>query len=260
MGYWVTKFGTTDLPLRSPSQTVGIPVIGGLGINTIGGAVDPLGSDDGRVQVPYMQRTEGVVIADTAAALGTAVYALRALYGKRDKLYRVRDGAGTEWVYARLTQIDVQRGLNDTLMQSLGFTWQIEEAVWSGSAHDVVGTLSGGTTNMSLPNAGNARVDNAVITVTVAGTPLTGLTMLVAGTSQIAWAGTVAVGNAIILNCGAHTVRNNGADAYNGFSYGTAHYVSRWLELEPGTTTFTVIRTGGGTATTVGVAYYDGWM
>jgi hypothetical protein len=260
MGYWAVKFGSTDLPMRTPSQAVGIPVMRGLGIATVGGAVDPNGTSEAAVRVPYMQRTEGVVVADTAAALGTAMYALRALYGKRDKLYRARDGGGTEWVYARLTQIDAQRGLDDTLMQTVGMGWQIYDPVWSGSAHSVAGTLTGGTANISLVNNGNARVDNAVITVTVAGAALTGLTMQVAGTSQFTWAGTVAVSDALVFDCGAPTVRNNGVDAYSGFGYGTAHYVSRWLELEPGTTTFTVIRTGGGTATTVGVSYYDGWM
>jgi len=263
MAYWYTKFGTTTIAQVSPVHDISLPSRS-QGVETIGGAVDPYGTEQGPIAVPYTITIRGEEIANTLATLATKFRALRPLVGKRDKLYRSLDGtSATEWAYARLVAMQAQRDGETQLATPYTMRFEIYSSVWNGTS--VVTSAALGTeptTEIAVYNSGNADVRTPVITITAATGAITNVTLTANGETSLSWAGTLASGNDLVIDCGAGTVRNDGTDAYSGVTFNSGHTVSYWVGLGAGTTTtLTVTRTAAGTDVVgkIKVAYYEGW-
>ena len=71
--------------------------------------------------------------------------------------------------------------------------------------------------------------------------------------------GTLGTTAALVVDCGAATVTNDGTDAYDELTIGADHAQTAWLRLEPGNTTITITRTGAENSSVVSVVYRDGW-
>jgi len=262
MAYWITQFGTTALSQIEQEHETGLGLTaGGTLPLPAGGAHDPWGADQAPVQLPYTLRVSAELVHTTPGSLRTALYALRALHGERAKLYRTPDGGvlNSEWVWARLERLRVARRAANVLVLPIEMDFTILTAPWRGDDATVSTVLDASPKSITCTNGGNARISDSVITVTAAGSAVTNVQVSIAGESLWAWAGTLTVGNDLVIDCGAKTVRNNGVDAYSGFALDPLHTVSEWLRLEPGSNTVQVWRTGGDNATAIEIAFEDGW-
>lgn len=262
MAYWITQFGSQALPTTEPTQDTGL-ADAALGLIELpgGGVADGDGSAPALVQLPYLLQVQAELVHTTPDSLRTALYLLRALHGIRAKLYRTPDNGAlnSEWVWARLARINVRRRGDNVLTLPVTFEFLVLSHPWSGDDATVDTVLSTTPKSIVCANGGNAAVTNAIITVTARGTPITVLTVAITGISSWTWTGTLAVGESLVVDCGARTVRNDGDDDYGSFALGAAHTINDWLRLAPGNNTVVVTRTGGDATSEIEIAYADGW-
>jgi len=263
MAYWYTKFGTTTIGQVSPVHDISLPSRA-QGIETIGGAVDEYGSEVAPVAIPYRVTVHGEEIANTLGTIASKVATIRALMGKRDKLYRKVDGTSdTQWADARLIDMAMNRDGSQQLAVPYTLSFLVYSPVWSGTS--VVTSAALGTepaTVLEVYNGGNAQVRNPIITITAATNAITNVTLTANDETSISWAGTLASAKDLVIDCGAQTIRNDGADAYAGVTLNSGHTVAYWVGLgATATTTLTITRTAGGSDVVgkVKVSYYEGW-
>lgn len=263
MATMIDRFGAayasaTELPTLDGSQPQGAgPVASSLVRLPGGGAYDWRGSDRARRETETM-RLKGVWVAASIAAMETKLAALRALVGTRDRLWR-SNGTTQHWRVARLLEMRSDLGAGLAVDALLEFTFEALPGPWNGTARTVNATLDASPKTAACTNSGNLRVADPVVTVTAAGSPITVVRVRVAGVTDVQWTGSLAVGQSLVIDCGARTVRAGGADAYAGLSHLSGQTVSDWLRLEPGSNSVLVYRTGGSAASTVQITYSDGW-
>jgi len=119
-------------------------------------------------------------------------------------------------------------------------------------------TLAASPQAMTITNDGDATCVNAIITVTAGSAAITALT-LATDDAELSYSGTIAIGKELVIDCGALSVKNDGAAAYAGFTW-TGNHTSRWwLPLYSGDNTLTVTWTGGSTDSEIKVEFYDAW-
>lgn len=267
MAYWITKFGTTNLPARAQMQDVGTgKAHSGLVTLPDGSAFDALGTATSRV-TPWQLSVTGAIVAASEAALYTAGTALYALVGRVDTLYRTPDGgtADSQQVRARCLSADFARDVRHRLWAQPTLTFEVQEPVWSGTADvTTTGTLTTGGT-YGFANAGNAPVWDPVFAIK-AGAAITSLQLqcssvgyeahLCFGTAYGTGStgGTIPTGGTLVIDCGDYSVINNGTAAYSRFELGASHKIDAWAKLFPAGpgTQFVVTFNGGGTALVTG--------
>lgn len=263
MGYWVTKFGSTVLSTKAAEQDGSLSAARNLQELPGGGAHDPWGADRAPVKVPYTLPCKAIVTAANAAAMNTAIDALRALIGQRDWLYRTPDGGAAyrDKVLASLESVGLPRGVANGLNVPVDLAFAVESSPWQGADGTVNTVLNGGggVTTIVCANDGNARVTAVTITITALVAPITAITVAVAGVTSFTWADSLAIGEALVIDCGAKTIRNDGDNAYEHFTYNAGHTIDDWLRLEPGNNSVVVTMVGGDVTSTVSIAYSDGW-
>lgn len=186
---------------------------------------------------------------------------LQAKLGRRGKLYRRWLDGQREWVDARLVDVTGKSTAANQLHQEVQARWQVESPLWSGaSLVSVTPSITTSPQNVTLANAGNARVRNVIITVTGTATPITSVKVGVSGASEFEWTGSLGSGHELVLDMGARSVLKDSADAYSTFSLTANHKISDWLRLEPGNNTVVVtIAPGGALPAAVKFEYYDAW-
>ena len=265
MAYWITTFGSTALSMVSAVQDTGLGAAA-LGLVALpgGGVHDPYGADRAPVSLPYRLVIQADVVAADMAAMRTALYGLRALHGQRARLYRTPDDGAldSEWCWARLENLRVTRRTDNLLDQPVTLEFAVLSHPWSGADQTIDTVLDVTPKSIVCANAGNARVRDIVLSVTARTSAITVLEVVAdtpTGWMQWAWTGTLAVGSTLEVDCGAQTVRVNGADDYGAWARNPLHGVAEWLRFDPGNTTVTVERTGGGADTEIEIAYSDGW-
>jgi hypothetical protein len=261
MSYWFTRYGSTDLSQIELRQRDELAAALGLLSLPGGGVHDPWGSAQAPVKLPGRITLDSELVEADAASFKTAVYALRALIGTRALLYRSPDGeaANSESALARLEGVSMSRNADNILVLGTTLTFEILQSVWDGADGTVAATLDTTPKSIVVANDGNARVDDAVITIVAKTSSITVLTVAVAGVSSFTWTGTLVANKALVINCGARTVKNDGADAYSGFVLDAGHTVAEWLRLQPGNNTVVITRTGGDATSTYSIAFADGW-
>ena len=266
MAYWITRFGSTDLSQIALKQSDDLGADAALLALPGGGVHDPWGSAPALLKLPYRATVDFELVETTAAAFRTAAYALRGLVGTRALLYRSPDGgtANSESVLARLVGVTSNRDAENLLV--LGFTlgFEILSSVWSGTAHTETITLDASPKSQDCDNDGNGIQRAVTITVTASGSPITAVIIenLETGhVSRIRFASSIAVGQSLVIDCAAMTIRNNGVNAYTtAFTLESGHSIREWLRLMPGANTIRVTRTGGDNSSACVLTYNDGWM
>lgn len=256
------KFGTTDLPVYNPNYSVGVMASVDVFVQTAGGVFDAGGDDQiGVAQTILSHR--GVVTGETEAEFIANIRNFRKMRGTKAKLYRRWSDGTLEWVYARCVAVEGTRSFGMIWQQELDFRFQIISQVWySYSATSEQYTLSSSPQNETITYIGDAVVENVVITITAGSADLTYVSILNTNNSglvNITYTGTIASGDAVVIDCGALSVTNDGDDAYDDFGLEANHVAQSWFVLAPGGNRIDITFTGGGTGSTVKFDYYDGW-
>lgn len=257
MSYKFTSFDQLTLPGYNresgndtgPSQSGFIP--------TVAGSFDVYGADVAPVNTPFTATLRCILSEETDAGQRAALDALRAKARVRGQLVRQADDATTHYAWARLSNVQVRRVYANRGYQILDFTWALESE-WYEDRSDQNETLDGSPYTLSVENAGNRAVTNAVITITADDASLTAVTLTTTNGTHLVWAGTVTAGNDLVIDCGAKSITNNAVDDYSNLSYGGNHAIDDWLRIV-GAMDITITYTGGGTAPTVTIAFDDGW-
>jgi hypothetical protein len=114
---------------------------------------------------------------------------------------------------------------------------------------------------ITLANEGNASVDDVTITVAVPGSvaDITDLYLAILDTIEERFTGTIADGTSLVVDTGAQSVLNDGANAYDDFQPTAYHKEDPWLLLAPGNTDVYVAWVGGGITTTITFDYWARW-
>ncbi len=263
MSYWLHSFDGLDLPLNlgnSGEHSLSAGDYSSPLVALPGGAYDPYGTEQVR---PGARRYQArvMLVAASAAALKTSADAWLAKQGRRGTLVRQADDGTTEHtITARLVEAVITRAVGNRLWLPMRLTFETVEPVWSGMARDTTAAIDAEPTTVTVANGGNARVTTPVVTVTAAGSSITWLWVWTAGVCFWEYQGTIPVGQAVVVDCGARSVKLNGTADYAHFALSTTwHYVPDWLRLEPGNTTIYVQRTGGNNSSTVRFQFNDGW-
>ena len=261
----IDRFGTTyatatQIPQAGGSQDLGVgPTQAPMVELPGGGGFDALGSDQARGRLSELV-VRGNLDAASESALDTAWAPFRALLGTRNKLWALMGNGSQRWKWARLLEEPALSEAVHVDWQPLTLRFQLESEVWQGAAHSEVTGLDESPQACGAPNNGNVPVRDAVFTLTAAGTPITAVTVTMTGVSQFTWTGSIGVGKSLVIDCGAGTVKNDGADAYSTFALTANHKIREWLRLAAGLNSVLVARSGGSSASTVTIAYNDGWM
>lgn len=275
------RFGTVELPLYNPRLQGGSAPSQAATVTLADGRVwDAIGAERAAAALPYTLSYEGVALEDDAATLQTTLAALFGLRGKRAKLYRrVLGDDSVQWAWARLARVPMASGPMGQLTH-IPVSFQFEVlSTWRGHYHtswtfddgyyfddglyfddaEFVATMSGASPYvLTVTNSGNGICYDPVITITAGTNAITALT-IATSTTDIDWTGNIAPGDALIIDCGAKSIKDDGVNAYSGFSYGGSHTANGWLELPPGDTAITIYRTGGSTDSIVQVDFQDIW-
>jgi hypothetical protein len=282
MPFWYERFGTTTLPIYEPKDEIGTAQARPGLVRTTGGFFAAVGSEtlDADSKRIHIRRQ---IVETTSAALLTTYYALRALRGVRDKLYRRRDDQAVEWAYAWLVECDSTREPKNITVLTVDLTFELLSTQWYGAEHnagwtfdsgeyfdtglyfdsqDFLFTLDSSPKTVTVTNGGNDTVRNVIMTITAGALAITNLVIKrkVSSTTyeHLVYAGTIAAGESLVIDCGADSVENNGVGDYANFSRGASHQTNWLLQLLAGNNSIEVTITGGSTDSTILFTFSDG--
>ena len=262
MAYRITAFG--GVTITPTGMDIGRSEIRDPYAPTISGVFDTLGTNRARQDLPRLLPVRAQVEATSAAALKTAWDSVLALHGTSGTLTRTSDSAVAHTISARCRRIQADRTPHDRFRIPYIIEFDLLADVWDGAAHTETITLDASPKSQDCDNDGNGIVRAVTITVTASGSPITAVIIenLEKGhVSKIKYAGSIAVGQSLVIDCGATTIRNNGVNAYTmAFTLESGHSIREWLRLMPGANTIRVTRTGGDNASTCVLTYNDGWV
>lgn len=278
--YWLTRFGTVELPQYdqqfnagpAPADSAAVALVGG-------GTFDAFGTGVAPQRYPIEMRLSCTVVNIDADAARVTLRDLKSLIGTRAKLWRTLiPGGSTHWCWARLTDVD------DTMRSNM-HAWSIPVTLaftvmgrWHGLQHDggwffddgeffddglmfdgdEETVLATSPQTVVVDNDGKMPVRDAIINITAKTAPITRIEISL-GSCNWYYDGTIATNKTLIVDCGSKTITNDGAAAWNDFHLTGNHVVADWLVLQPGNNSVIVTKTGGGTTSTIEFVYSDGW-
>jgi hypothetical protein len=279
MAYQIYQFNDVALPTYNAAQEHNIGVASTL-TPAIGGVADYYGSRRRLPQITqfavkgiyagdlyYVVDESGnnvddgadilLVAGDDDTDLRAQLDLLRGAIGTRGTLYRKRwDDLAVQWKTARLLQVRRSTATKDrTVMAELECTFDAPDARWRHASLTTASAslVDDGTLGLKVNNSGPETVEDGTLTITASGA-ITSITVTcVAQGVSFAWTGSLASGQALIIDCGAQTVRKAGADAYANFARASDHTARTWLPLAAGLNTILITSDGPGTA---GVTFY----
>lgn len=279
MGYSFERFGAITLPTYN--REIAMAPVSAVQriVATAAGAFDADGSGRAAQAFPHPLTIEAIVFEEASADLRAALDALRAAVGTRAWLLRRADDDGTiHRALCRLTSMDVQRSYEQrrayqpvTLQFLQMSAWQgaggeawaldsgefFDDALWFDAAQ-YTWSIGGSPTFRTVANGGNLPVTDAIFTIKAGATGLTN-PILTGGGMDLRWTGTIAATKSLVIDCGALSVLNDGANAYSGLTLGSNHTIEAWCSLPPGETTIELAITGTLTGATWGVSFRDRW-
>lgn len=283
MSYRLKKF-VGDLPLYEAQHDISIgPVTPAYQETVNRGYYDADGAGDALMALRQIS-LETNLHATTAQALQDQVRVWENLVGARRKLWREEVATGNQqWIWARLEVVEISREWVNMTWLPATFRWSIiPPVIWNGPAAsgmhhwdgDGQWNSSGWTFNqninvfaldsnpkvLTVVNLGTATVDNVVVRLT-AGVTQHILSALVTCNNEQAWRfeNTIYSGQALVVDCGAKRVRNNGEDAFTHFAREPYHRTPQWLRLKPGKNDVAVTLVGGGADSTISFEFYHGY-
>ncbi len=281
MAYRITLFDDVALPFYNWSQDLG-PGDTPSGLRaSLGGAYDFIGTRQ-RLPVTAQHAIEGVYAgddlywadhldnqmvdeSDNALMIGDMETTLRAQIdlianklGARGTLWRQRaDDSALQWKTARLIAVTRDGKYDErTTLATVACTFETAHAAWRAQTQksDAANLAAYGYAGVQVNNGGGVTVEDAQILIAATST-ITAIRVEVPRLGvYLTWAGTLASGSTLTIDCGAKTVRNGTTDAYSGFALGAAHTALTWLSLPVGPSSVLVYANGTGTAT---IKHYD---
>lgn len=291
MSFYLERFGTAVIPLYEGVHDTGtfasaLPSVA----TTRGEQYDLLGTEQAR-PAPATITVRGEILASDASDKTTQTRIWQRARGTRARL--VRREAGTDqrhWVWARLNRVAMQTTPDTTLIQPFTLEFKVYSACWQGRRRgsgwvldsgvdldidywldmsDRTALTPNGLTTLTLTNSGDTPIANAILTIAnpAAGTAITAIAITAgpdASTVKASWtySATVAANTSLVIDCGAASITNNGANDYAHFDT-TAGVIDDWIAVYAGSTTVKITLTGGGSggnAATVTVDYHEGWQ
>lgn len=272
------------LPIGNPNTDIS-PVPGRSAIvQTLSGAFDSDLGTEAAPDFPHSINYTAVAIDDTVAQWRTTEDALRALTGQRGWLYRrAEDNDEIQRAVCRLLAVTGPRAVVDRIWKNDTFEW-LQLGYWRGHDHrtwrlddghvldeglylddgDTTYTYTTGPLLITASNGGNARVTDAIITITAGAVAITNTRILKSGETNLNYAGTIAPWTSLVIDCGAFSVLNNGVNDYANFTLpliAPPHTINEWLRLTPGdnTLSFTLSGPSGAAPATIKIEFMDAW-
>lgn len=278
--YQLTRFGSTLLPLTDMTLNTGTAPADVAAVGLVGGGTfDAYGSGVAPQKFPYDLRYVCTVVNPDADTARVTLRDLKSLIGTRAKLWRTLiPGSSTHWAWARLSDVDsTMRGDMPqwVVPLTLGFTvmgrwhgvrhqkaWFFDDGNYfdDGLAFDSneETVLTTSPQSVIVDNDGRMPVRDTIINVTAHVAPITRLEISL-GSCNWYYDGTIAIDKTLVIDCGAKSVRNDGAASWADLHLTGNHVVADWLVLQPGDNAVVVTKTGGGTTSTIEFVFYDGW-
>lgn len=225
-------------------------------------AFDSLGAAQAPLVAPYQIKYSSMVSNSSLATLETTLEAWRAKVGVRGLLRRRLLSAATYHdITARLLSIDMDvraRATHGKLIP-VQWRWLVLDEFWRKSTLQTNSfTLNATPKACAVTNSGNAPVRDLVLTLTPDTSAFTAIEVEVAGLAHWTYTGTLAVGDALYVDCGARRVYNKAnSDLYANFELESDHASEDWLPLAANATvTVNVTKTGGSTLSTAKFEWY----
>lgn len=279
MAYQLESFIDTILPVGNPTTDIS-PIRARTNvIQTMAGAYDPDAGNDTADELPHQITYRALSDGNNYAQWRAAEDAFRALVGKRGRLWRrAEDDSTVQWALCRLIALPGQRGTRDILWKEDTFEFQ-QIAPWRGRDHrewilddgefldtglylnEVVTYTYSHPMTLVINNGGNARVTDAIITITAGSVPITATRIIKSGQTDMQFAGTIAAGQSLVIDTGSYSVLNNGNNGYGQFNLLVGHLINEWLRLEPGDNTLEINLTATDYTSppTISVVFMDAW-
>lgn len=268
----VVSFGEYEFPARwtqfdtnfgdAVPRTVRLPGMDG-GYDEFGD--DPAPTEIGNVKFRLRVSQPGMDLTSQGTAMQALRDALRGLAAQGRQVLVIEPSGGTaqRWTMARINSVQASERLpaETDRIQDFVFDFQVSDPRWysDNAASGTVEACGAGTTSFTRSNGGNA-LTVPVITV-VAGTAAlaSGVTVrrVSGGTvlDRAQYAGTVAAGGTLVIDCRALSVTLAGSAAYGtAFSYDHP----AWLRIPPGDNDYQVVL-GAGQSADVTFEWDDAW-
>lgn len=233
-----------------------------------GGMFDGLGDEDAPILAQVIRHAGWFVRQDedSIAAFNERYQALARQVGRKGRLWRKwRTTDVRQWCWARWLSLEGETSRGQLAYQPVTAEFQ-RFSPWFAETETEQTTVLGVTPyefNVTRAIGANAPVYDAVITLTAQGSAITSVWIEnLANGSFIRFAGvSVNATKSLAIDCGAATVKNDGADAIRYFTLGDTHAIPDWLRLEAGQSVnrLRVTRTGGGSNSTIKLAFYEAW-
>jgi hypothetical protein len=292
MSYKLDRFASVDINLYdSTDDTSTADSNATLYVLAGGSLFDALGPDQA-IALPRTITKSGQLIGTTRDAVYTLFWALRALRGKRGRLERVvftgDDGEdrARQWTTARCMSINTSVGRTYAMQFYMPVTLEFQclSPAWYGRYRSASGWVlddgyilddglylddpgnqfaisAGANTDITLTNDGNENVTNAVITLTAGDIALTGV-RIVGPDTNLYYGGTILPNTALVIDCGAFSVKNDGVGDYDNFTLDPSHASRYWLNLAPGDNAVSVQtaitgEAGEAVSSTIAITYWE---
>jgi len=259
MAYYLLSFAGHSIPLLDADHDIGTgPAPAYLFPLPGGGSYDPKLTDQ-VLRPAYPVTAKGVYVAASESALATEYQTWRSYIGVRGSLIRYSGGGASHTATARVQEVRATRRPDYPFALQFEIEFVMVSPCWNGTHRNTLEYLDNSPKVISCPNAGDYPVSNTIITLTAAGSAITNILIGVSAQFEINWAGTLAATKSLVIDCGALSVKNDGVDAYSGFSRTANHKINEWLRMYVGYNNITVTRTGGNNSSAITFDYYDGW-
>jgi hypothetical protein len=274
----LTHFGTVNLPAYNEVQDVSPAPSAAANVPTTSTGFDQFGTATAPQEWPQPITAQAVVYQASRTAIRAELDLLRSKTGQRNSLWRTAmDNDTQQYAIARLVSMPTTRQIDQWDSQPItlnfelwtpwrgnvvhGAAWVLDSGIYLDTGYFLdstteTTTIASSPGTATVTNSGNMPVLDAILTVTAGGSAITALALR-SGAAHLVYSGTIAAGSALVINAGAWSVKNAGVNAWSQFSFGTAHAMSGLLELTPGSNSIVATFTGGGTASTINVEFYD---
>lgn len=173
----------------------------------------------------------------------------------RNKLWALMRDSSKRWSWAKCTSLAYSEAYNDrTRALKVDLAFMLESGAWYAESET---NLDEGGASFNITNSGNAPAGYRLDFYAYSAPPGT-YTIAVANTTNgtgFTFVGSIAASKHLIIDTGAFTCLNDGANAYANL---TPVKPTNWLTLEPGVNAMTL--SFNGLATDIDHYWYNTWL
>lgn len=273
-----TQFGTLALSQIDAEDVLDTPPVISALLDTVAGPFDAYGTQQAR-NAAYSISRIFALHGTTTDDLDDARDDVRSRLGTYNLLWAYMGDGFLRWTKVRLMQIREVRSRRNFNFQPVRMEFELLDSLWQGKDYTPwvldagilldageyldetawLETMSSSPHTITVTNGGNRRIDNPVITITAGSADITALTIAKTGETDMDFGVTISSGLALVIDCGAMTIENNGANSFSSLTLASGHVIPEWLRLDPGDNDIDVTFTGGSTDSTVQIEFRDRW-